>query len=176
MNSFVRRKNEHTQHQKIYLMSSQNNSIIEGLQSQGIYQPYFLVLIGVTVFVWLTSALVSGDESLYIVVAILVFVLTVISSIPVFLVWKYIRNRNIWLFAVTYIVWAFFVPVVWLAGYYLSLHAYAIILTLSGNENAQYHVILWALLVDLLYSKITVSVFAGGLFYISAWLSMNLSK
>lgn len=147
---------------------------LKKIHNQAIYQPCFIWFIGITIVLWSMIITSLRGEALYFVVSLLSFVLMLISSLPVFSVWKYFSNRKAGIFLASYAAWALLVPIVWIGGYCLSINIYSIIMDLYASNNVKLHVTLWSMFVDLIYSPITATVFTGMFLYISMWLSANI--
>ena len=147
---------------------------LKRIYNQAIYQPYFIWFIGITIALWSMIITSLKSEALYFAVSLLSFLLTLISSLPVFSVWKYFSNRKAGIVLASYAAWALLVPIVWIAVYYLFINIYSIILDLYASNNIKLHVTLWSMFVNLIYSPITSTLFTGMFLYISIWLSANI--
>jgi hypothetical protein len=112
------------------------------IHNQAIYQPYFIWFIGATIVIWSMIIASLKSEVLYFAVSLLSFLLILISSLPVFSVWKYFSNRKVGIFLASYAAWALLVPIFWIAGYYLFVNIYSIILDLYASNNIRLHVTL----------------------------------
>ncbi len=152
-------------------------TLVNFSRTTSLFQPVFVI--GITAIVFLggvVKVLFGGATSVVIIEAVFGLVLMAVSSLPVFLYWKYVRQNKILLVLGSYFIWLLIVPLVWLLSIKGLLHAYGFLVVWCCAENEFLAITVWDKLYRLTSSTLVPVLFSTSLVYISIWLQKTVSS
>lgn len=144
---FVAQRNEQHRHLEIWHATlSGSKSTVE---RNRVFQPYFLAASAAICIALALLGTLAGKGVEYWSLALGSFVLTAISSVSVFVVWRAWSSNEKWLFFGTLLSGFVVYPVVWLVLQYLLSQSYAHVVTTFREGSILFEVTIWGALIKL---------------------------